>query len=76
MYPYTSDMVAEQATGLALVFELADFAAALVAQRYRREHPDATDRDVGSAVAAWYAQRPGAPSGDGVGRVISLPRPR
>lgn len=49
------------------VFELTRFAAELVAQRHRRERPEATEDDVDEVVAAWYSSRPQAPDGDGEG---------
>ncbi len=42
-------------------FELTRFAAELVAQRHRRERPEATEDDVDEVVAAWYSYAtPGA----------------
>ena len=70
-------MSEEQATSLALAFQLLDMALRMQAQRYRREHPDATDDEVKAFVKAWLSDRPGAPDGDGPpGRLVTLPRPR
>ena len=40
----------------------------------RREHPDATDQDLGTMLGAWLRTRPGAENGDGWGRPIRWPR--
>jgi hypothetical protein len=69
--------VADDVTGLALAFELTDLGARLLAQRYRREHPDATEAEVEAVLQAWFLDRPGAPFGDGPpGRLVTLPRAR
>lgn len=59
--------------GLALAFELTQFGIEMQAQRYRREHPSATDAEVHAFVQAWLFERPGAPHGDAVGRPIGPP---
>jgi hypothetical protein len=65
----------EHATGLALAFQLLDMGLRMQAQRYRREHPEASDDEVDAFVQAWLSERPGAPQGDGPpGRLVSLPR--
>ena len=67
----------ERATGLALALQLLDMGLRMQAQRYRREHPDATDGDVEAFVQAWLFDRPGAPNGDGPpGRLVTIPRSR
>lgn len=48
--------------------ELAELGAQLVEQRYRRDHPDASDDAVRAQARAWWLDRPGAPDGDAVGR--------
>lgn len=60
---------------LDIVFELVDLGAGMVAARYRREHPDATDAEVEAAVNAWLGDRSMAPDGDAEGRVVTWPRP-
>lgn len=59
---------------LEIVFDLFEVATGMVAARYRREHPDASQEEVDAAVAAWVSSRPGAPDGDAPGRVVSWPR--
>lgn len=46
---------------LTIVFEMFEFAAQMVAARYRRTHPDATEAEVEAAVGNWVSARPGAP---------------
>jgi Rv0078B-related antitoxin len=67
--------VTEARYPLEVVFELVDLASGMVAARYRREHPGAGDDEVEAAVIAWLGQRPGAPDGDAVGRLVPWPRP-
>jgi hypothetical protein len=62
--------MADEATGLRLAFELTDLGMRLVAQRYRREHPAASEDEVDAAVQAWLLDRPGAPHGDAEGRPV------
>lgn len=50
--------------GLALAIELLEAGMALQAQRYRREHPGASEAEVAAFVQAWLLDRPGAPMGD------------
>ena len=70
-------MSEEPATGLALALELLDMGLRMQAQRYRREHPDATEVEVEAFVQAWLFDRPGAPDGDGPpGRLVTIPRGR
>lgn len=66
-------MARSEHDGLALALELTELGSELVAQRFRREHPAASDDDVDAAVAAWFADRPGAPDGDAVGRRVERP---
>lgn len=60
-------MTPRSVTGLALALELTELGAQLQAQRYRREHPGASDADVAQFVRAWMLDRPGAPYGDADG---------
>jgi len=55
-------------SGLQVACELAELGAQLVEQRYRRDHPDASDDVVRAHVRAWWLDRPGARDGDAVGR--------
>jgi hypothetical protein len=63
-------------TKLQTALDLTDLGARLFAQRFRREHPAATEADVKQAVDAWLADRSQAPGGDAVGRVATWPRRR
>ena len=49
---------------LEIVFDLFEAATEMVAAKYRREHPDASQQEVDAAVSAWVSSRPGAPDGD------------
>ena len=59
---------------LEVAFALAELGARMVAERFRREHPDASEPEVEAAVRAWISDRPGAPFGDAEGRPVSWPR--
>ncbi|MGH8958630.1 MAG: hypothetical protein ACRDVK_08130 [Acidimicrobiia bacterium] len=61
-------------TGLKIALDLTELGAELRAQRHRREHPDATEAEVQQVVAEWFAARPNAPEGDGVGRTVPWSR--
>jgi hypothetical protein len=54
--------------GVAIACDLADAAAEMVAARFRRENPTATDAEVATCVQQWWSHRPGAPDGDAIGR--------
>ena len=54
-------------TGVALAIELTEFGAALRKQRYRRDHPKATDEEVDEFMRRWMLDRRGAPGGDAEG---------
>ena len=56
--------VSPRSSGLALAIELLEAGMALQAQRYRREHPDASEAEAAAFVQAWLLDRPGAPMGD------------
>ncbi len=66
-------MASSEHEGLALALELTELGSELVAQRYRRDHPAAPEAEVDDAVMAWFADRPGAPDGDAVGRRVERP---
>jgi hypothetical protein len=57
-------------TTLAL-FELGE---AMLRQKLKRKHPDATEAEIDSHVREWLERRPGAEHGDGVGRPVAWPR--
>lgn len=61
-------------TGLRVALDLTELGERLLAQRYRREHPEASEAEIRQVIAEWYAARPMAPEGDGVGRVVAWPR--
>jgi hypothetical protein len=56
--------VSPRSRRLALAIELLEAGIALQAQRYRREHPGASEAEVAAFVQAWLVDRPGAPMGD------------
>ena len=57
-----------------MALELSEAGIAMREQRFRREHPDATESDVDAFMRAWLIDRPGAPDGDAVGRPIEFSR--
>jgi Rv0078B-related antitoxin len=61
-------MSAGSTSGLAVACEMADLAAHMVAERYRREHPSASEQEIADRVKAWWRERPGAPDGDAEGQ--------
>jgi hypothetical protein len=65
--------VHDHARGLTLAFELTDFGIRIRAQRFRREHPGASEEDVEAFIQSWFLARPGAPDGDAVGRPRPVP---
>jgi Rv0078B-related antitoxin len=56
-----------------VAFEMFEFGVAMREQRYRREHPLASDEEVAAFIQAWLLERPGAPDGDCVGRRVEPP---
>lgn len=65
----------EQArTRLLTALRLHDDGVALMRQNLRRRRPDASEEEIEQELRAWLATRPGAEAGDGVGRVVALPR--
>lgn len=52
---------------LRMAFALIDVAERMLRQRLRRESPGMSDQVLEERVGAWYARRPGAEFGDGVG---------
>lgn len=63
-------------TNLEIAFQLAELAEELVAQRYRREHPEADEDEVRDAVIAWIHDRRKAPHGDAPGHLVPFPASR
>ena len=59
--------MALESHGLTIAFELYDLGQRLVATRYRRENPEATDSEVAARIREWTLDRPGAPLGDADG---------
>ncbi|MDZ7732580.1 MAG: hypothetical protein U5R31_05185 [Acidimicrobiia bacterium] len=69
-------MSAPTESGVVTAIALTDLGLRLLAQRHRREHPEASEDEVEAAVRVWLLERPGAPDGDAVGRPVSLPHER
>jgi len=59
---------------LRMAFSLIEVAERMLRQRLRRESPDISDETLAERVGAWYARRPGAEFGDGVGIPVAWPR--
>ena len=62
-------MSTEPVYGVEISGDLADFGAQLVELKFRRMHPNCTDGEVATAVAAWWSDRRVAPDGDVAGHV-------
>ncbi len=52
---------------LQIVAQLLDIAERAFVHKLLKRHPDMIEADVKSAIRNWYATRPGAEHGDGVG---------
>lgn len=59
---------------LRIAFALIDVAERMLRQRLRRESPEISEQVLDERVSAWYARRPGAEFGDGVGMPAAWPR--
>jgi len=59
---------------LRMAFSLIEVAERMLRQRLRRESPDISNEALEERIAAWYARRPGAEFGDGVGIPAAWPR--
>jgi hypothetical protein len=55
--------------GARLGIALSDLGIRLMRQKLRREHPRATKEEILAMLNEWLHHRPGAPIGDGVGRL-------
>ena len=66
----------DPARRLQTALDLFDLGVAVMAQRIRREAPDASDEAVRRRLRVWLQSRPGAEQGDGVGRPGTWPRIR
>lgn len=64
------------AARLRLAFEMHAMGEAMMRQRLRREHPNASDAEIEARVVAWLRERPGAEFGDASGRPVAWPRTR
>lgn len=71
---YTGVVADEAPSGLALALEMNEAGILMREQRYRRDHPEATDEEVELFVRDWILDRPGAPHGDSCGRSVPFPR--
>lgn len=69
---YNASMADSPVYGLQIACDLADLGSAMVEQRFRGEHPGASEDEVVTHVRAWWLDRPGAPDGDAVGRPRDL----
>ena len=56
--------------------ELVALAEDMIRAKVLRENPEATVAEIEEAIGRWYAHRPGAEQGDGVGRPGTWPRQR
>ena len=68
----SSDRLAAERLRLAL--DMFATGEALMRQKLRREHPDATDAEIEGRLTTWLQERPGAEAGDAVGRPVAWPR--
>jgi len=62
-------------TALSVTFDLFETGVAVMRQNLRREHPNAGDAEIARLLSAWLQHRPGAESGDAMGRAVD-PRTR
>jgi hypothetical protein len=56
-----------------LTLALFELGEAMLRQRVRRQHPQATEADIDARVTEWLQRRPGAEGGDCPGRVRPWP---
>lgn len=55
---------------LRAAFDLFEAGVALMRQNLRRQYPDAADDDIERRLQTWLHHRPGAETGDAVGRSV------
>jgi hypothetical protein len=60
----------DPAAKLRAALELSDFGLRLMRQNLRRSHPEETEHEIERRLARWLETRPGAESGDAIGRVV------
>jgi hypothetical protein len=60
----------DPAAKLRAALELSDFGLRLMRQNLRRSHPGETESEIERRLARWLEARPGAESGDAIGRVV------
>lgn len=58
-----------------LALDLFEAAEEIMRQNLRRRFPEAGPDEIEARLVAWLHERPGAESGDAVGRSVSWPRP-
>ena len=64
------------AARLRAAVDLCDLAPELVRQRFLRDHPLASEQEIATLLRNFYAFRPGAELGDGLGHPGNWPRRR
>jgi hypothetical protein len=57
-----------------MALDLYEAAEAMLRQKLRRTHPDASAEEIAGFVREWLERRPGAEHGDAVGRPVEWPR--
>jgi Rv0078B-related antitoxin len=55
------------------VMDMFEFGVAMREQRFRRDHPLASDADIEAMMVDWMRWRPGAEFGDAEGRPVDFP---
>jgi len=54
--------------------DLFEMGQAMLRQKLRRKHPEASEAEIEAKVREWLHRRPGAEYGDGVGVPVAWPR--
>ena len=52
-----------------LVLNIQKFAERAFVNKLKKKRPDLTPQEINEEIDKWYTDRPGAPFGDGVGRI-------
>ncbi|MEP7113282.1 MAG: hypothetical protein ABI862_08455 [Ilumatobacteraceae bacterium] len=60
---------------LEAAMDMFEVGVAMREQRFRRDHPAATEAEIKAMMVEWMRWRPGAENGDAHGRVVELPHP-